>query len=46
MISNVRKHEEKKKLSDKFPQPFVSGKGSVIEMIGKMNSMQKKKNKK
>jgi hypothetical protein len=42
MISNVRKHKELSKLSDKFPQPFVSSRGSVVEAIAKMSKTQKK----
>jgi hypothetical protein len=40
MIYNVKKHAEKMKLSDKFPQPFVTG--SVADMLANMNNKQKK----
>jgi hypothetical protein len=46
MISNVRKHQEKQKLADRFPQPFVNSRGSVQEHIANMSKMQKKKSKK
>jgi hypothetical protein len=40
MIENKKLHEEKMKLSDRFPQPFVTG--SVQEMLANMSGMQKK----
>lgn len=44
MISNIKKHAEKSKLSDKFPQPqILGGNCDTLTLLGKMNKMQKKK---
>jgi hypothetical protein len=40
MIESTKVHKEKMKLSDKFPQPFVSSKADTKTIISKMNHMQ------
>lgn len=41
MIENLKKHQEKSKLSDKFTQPFTY-KDSTETMLARMSGMQKK----
>jgi hypothetical protein len=41
MISNVRKHQEKSKLSDKFQQPFETS--STRDVVFKFNQKRQKK---
>jgi hypothetical protein len=43
MIAPKKKHVEKQKLSDKFPQPFTERTGAVHEFIKIFNGKRQKK---